>query len=62
MMHLQQQQQQQQLLASQNGTLFGSQSMFMQSPVTTSSAMPSESMMPVLTDFCTKVVLGSISM
>jgi len=46
MMHLQQQQQQQQLLASQNGTLFGSQSVFMPSPVTTSSAVPSGSMLP----------------
>jgi len=47
MMHLQQQQQQQQLLATQNGALFGSQTMFTQSPATTSSAVPSESVLPV---------------
>jgi len=41
-MHIQQQQQQQ-LLASQNGTLFGSQPVFMQSPMTTGSTTPSES-------------------
>jgi len=48
-MHIQQQQQQQQQqqLANQNGTtMFGSQSVFMQSPATTSSATPSESMLP----------------
>jgi len=49
MMHIQQQQQQQ-LLSSQNGTLFGSQTMFMQSPVTTSSATPSESMLSIFSD------------
>jgi len=54
MMHIQQQQQQQQqqLLSGQNGTLFGSQTMFMQSPVTTSAATPLEStgMLALLTD------------
>jgi len=47
MMHIQQQQQQQQLLSGQNGALFGSQTMFMQPPMTTGSVTPSESMLSV---------------